>query len=100
MNVDKYEAIKLIEDIAYQQTKWVFDTIEAHPEESEEGDESVHLEEIKKSACSAMMTVMYLYRSDPEMWEAILKCGGAEVDLEALTLADQANAELREQITG
>ena len=55
-------------------------------------------EDIKRCAMTMVVATMMLHRSAPEMWNEMLDVGAknAEYGTQALLLADQANAELKE----
>ena len=58
-------------------------------------------EDIRKCAMTMVVATMFLYRSAPDMWSEILDIGAAgESAIEALRLADMANAELKETTLG
>ena len=57
-------------------------------------------EDIKKCAMTMVVATMMLYRSDPKMWVEVMDAGAEtnEYATQALYLADQANAELKQTI--
>ncbi len=95
MKVSKDRARDAIEKVAYNGMIHILGCDVDDPDHEHNLEEDP--EDVRKRAMTHVLSVMFLYRSDPEMWKGILDVS-PDVSAAALALADEANAELRETL--